>query len=563
MARKPKPIAALDIETTAGKFLERPQPICVCIKSDDLRFEAKFWGEDCIEQSVQFLASQKVKGRLIAHNGGKFDFGYYLHDAGKKRVVGSRLLTSSVTGWETLDTMLLMPTSLANLGHGVESKGEMRLEWHHLDATPEQQEYIIGYCMRDCSVLLAAYKRFCRVFTGDADKVCKDTAASNAFIALKACYPNAPDSQWRTTKAFDTRIRPYYHGGIVNTFGPARDIIGEYTMVDANSMYPGAMKNYQHPSSNRCVTAAKPVLDSKGFLRGFGKHIFFIHFSGYSSILPHVKASGGLEYDVEGEYWVTSHELQAAMRYGFVRVDKIHSAVVWLDTQDYSLFVDDYYARRQTAKSEGNPEEYVFKIVLNSAYGKFGQDPGNYSDTVFELPGCVPEDDLKVYTAWKRKGKTSDGANVIWEREKLLSDEDRVFINVATAASITGAARGSLIDAIGAVIVAGGCVHYCDTDSIVFEGALTMDLGKGLGQWKVECELDRLVIAGPKLYAFRDRTSGGYKVASKGVRATAGQIAALVAGTDDLVYCPDMGSHDVAGVYRTVRRTIKRTSLKR
>jgi DNA polymerase type B, organellar and viral len=558
-----KPIAALDIETTAGKFQERPTPICVCIKSNDLRFAVKFWGENCIEESVQFLAAQPIKGRLLAHNGGKFDFGYYLHDPGKKRVVGSRLLTSSVTGWETLDTMLLMPTALKNLGHGTESKGEMRLEWHHLDATQEQQEYIMEYCLQDCDVLLNAYSRFCKVFTGDADKPCKDTAASNAFKALKACYPDAAPSQWITTKAFDVANRPYYHGGIVNTFGPARDIVGEFTMVDANSMYPGAMKNYQHPASNRSVPVKNPVLTRDGFLKGFGKLIFFIHFSGYSSILPHVKTTGGLEYDIEGDYWVTSHELQAAIRHGFVRVDKIHAATVWQDTQTYSLFVDDYYARRQVAKADKNPEEYVFKIVLNSAYGKFGQDPSNYSDTIFELPGQVPEDDLEVYTAWTRKGKTSDGSNIIWEREKLIHDTDRAFVNVATAASITGASRACLIDAIGAVLKDGGTVHYCDTDSIVFDGRATMELGAELGQWKIECELDRLIIAGPKLYAFRDAESGKYKVASKGVRATSDQIAALVAGTDDLVHYPEMGSHDVSGVYRTVRRTIKTTSLKR
>lgn len=563
MARKPKPVAALDLETTPGHYGERPIPICVCIKSDDLRFAVKFWGEDCIEQSVRFLASQKVKGRLIAHNGGKFDFGYYLHDPGKKRVVGSRLLTSSVTGWDTLDTMLLMPTSLKNLGHGIESKGEMRLDWHHFEATPEQQEYIMEYCLQDCAVLLAAYRRFCKVFTGDEQKACKDTAASNAFKALKGFYPNAAPSQWQTTKLFDKTIRPFYHGGIVNTFGPARDIVGKYTMVDANSMYPAAMKNYQHPASNRFVAASNPRLTDSGFLRGFGDRIFFIHFSGYSSILPHVKASGGLEYDVDGDYWVTSHELQAAMRHGFVRIDLIHSAMVWQDTQTYAEFVDTFYEMRQMAKREGDPVEYVYKIVLNSAYGKFGQDPSNYSDIVFELPGQAPEDDIEVYTPWQRKGKTDDGMSVIWEREKLIQDSDRAFINVATAASITGAARANLIDAIGAVLHAGGTVHYCDTDSIAFEGAPTMRLGGALGEWKIECELDRLVIAGPKLYAFRDAKTGGYKVASKGVRTNAQGIIDLVSSASDLVYYPEMGSHDVSGVYRTVRRTIKTTSLKR
>lgn len=562
--KQPLPVAALDIETTPGRYGERPIPVCVCIKSDDLRFAVKFWGKDCIEQSVAFLAAQPVKGKLLAHNGGKFDFGYYLHDPGKKRVVGSRLLTSSVTGWSTLDTMLLMPTSLKNLGHGKESKGEMRLDWHKLDATEEQREYIMEYCLQDCAVLLDAYRRFCKVFTGDEQKACKDTAASNAFKALKECYPGAPATLWRSTKLFDQKMRPFYHGGIVNTFGPARDLLGMFTMVDANSMYPGAMKNYKHPASNRCMDVVNPQITKEGKLHGFGDHVFFIVFEGYSNILPHVKPSGGLEYDVQGEYFVSSHELQAAIRHGLVRVDKVVSAVVFQDAMSFGDFVDKFYGMRQDAKRQNDPVEYVYKIVLNSAYGKFGQDPGNYSDTVFELPGQAPEDDLENFTPWERKGMTVDQNNVIWEREKLISDGAQAYINVATAASITGASRACLIDAIGAVIHDGGTVHYCDTDSIVFEGRATMDLGDKLGQWKIECELDRLIIAGPKLYALGlANQPGKFKVAAKGVRATPDQIAALVAGSSDLVYYPEMGSHDVTGVYRTVRRTIKHTSLRR
>lgn len=562
MKQRPKPVAALDIETTPGKYGEKPTPICVCIKSNDLRFAVKFWGDDCILEASQFLVGQKVKGRLLAHNGGKFDFGYFVHDPGKKRVIGSRLLASSVTGWETLDTMLLMPTALKNLGHGQESKGEMRLEWHHLDATEEQREYILTYCLQDCDVLLKAYSRFCKVFTGDESKACKDTAASNAFTALKGIYKDAPATAWQTTKEYDDRIRPYYHGGIVNTFGHARDIEGVFTMVDANSMYPAAMKNYQHPVSNRVVDVVDPKLTRDGKLAKFGDRVFFVEFVGYSDILPHVKDNGGLEYGVHGTYKVTSHELQAAIRHNLVRVDKVLAVVVFQDTQNFGEFVDLYYGMRQAAKADKNPEEYVYKIVLNSAYGKFGQNPDNYKETEFRLPGDVPEND-PAFTDWKRIGKTDDGFNIVWERAKIIQQTDRAFVNVGTAASITGAARACLIDAIGATLKAGGRVHYCDTDSLVFEGLPCMDLGNKLGQWKVECELDRLVIAGPKLYAFRDAETGSYKVASKGVRVSADEIIDLVSGAADIEYLPDMGSHDKHGVYRTIKRMIKRDSLKR
>ena len=560
MARKKSvPVIALDIETEKAQYGYRPEPICVCLVSDDLHISEQFWGADCITQSHAYLAGIKKKCLIIAHNGGKFDFGFYEHDIGKLRVIGSRLLSSHIGGHETLDTFLLMPTALKNLG----SKGETDLDTHRLDCTDAEREKILEYCTQDCRVLLAAYKRFCKVFTGDENTRCKDTAAGNAFAELKKTLPDAHPTLWRTTGVFDATFRPYYHGGIVNTFGKPRDITGAFTMVDANSMYPGAMRNFQHPANNRSIKVETPVLTRDGKLKGFTRGMFFIRFKGWAKLLPHVALKGGLEYDVTGEYFVTSHELQAAIRTRTVRVDEIIEAYVFYETMNFAEFVDKYYELRQEKKREDNPEEYVYKIVLNSAYGKFGQDPRNYSQIASTDDGQPPEQ-AENCTEWKRTGYCAETNTYFWECEKILDEDERNFVNVAVAASITGAARATLIDDIGAVVSDGGTVHYCDTDSIVFAGRPTMDLGDQLGQWKVECHLKRLVIAAPKLYAleFAQPMKGkGWKVASKGVRATSQDVIDLVAGERDIVYRPDVGSHDYQGRYRTVGRTIKRETL--
>lgn len=558
MARKPVKhlTIALDIETTKAQFDVRPTPICVCLYSDVPYINVQFWGADCIAESHAYLAAMPQKGLVIAHNGGKFDFGFYELDPGKMRVIGSRLLESQLAGHKTLDTFLLMPTSLKNLG----AKWETDLETHHLDAPPEHRTKILDYCTQDCKVLLEAYRRFCKVFTGDEFKHCKPTAAANAFRELKKTLPDANPTLFRTTGVYDEKMREYYHGGIVNTFGKSRDLTGEFTMVDANSMYPAAMLNAQHPASNRFVVAANPKLTPDGKLSKFGDRIFFIKFDGYSSILPHVGLKG-LEYDVVGQYSVTSHELQAALKYGLVRVDKIIEVLVFADTCDFSEFVETYYQKRMDCKAQKDPIADVYKIVLNSAYGKFGQNPENYAvnqSTDFKLP---PEP-LENHSEWRLAGVNNEIPIYFWECEKVLEKEDANYINVAAAASITGAARACLIEAIGAVISAGGCVHYCDTDSIVFEGKPTMQLGDKLGQWKIEAELSRVVIAAPKLYAleYADKP-GKFKVASKGVRVKAEEIISLVNGKADITYYPEVGSHNYKGEYRTVRRTIKRETI--
>lgn len=556
MAKKQLPVIALDIETERARYGTRPDPICVCLYSDELHITQYFWGADCIKESQSWLAKYKQKCLIIAHNGGKFDFGYYMPDAGDIRVIGSRILEGLLAGHKTLDTFLLMPTALKNLGTKEEGKLTTDLDTHRLDCSQEERQKILDYCMRDCQVLLRAYRRFCKVFKNDEFVHCRPTAAGNAFAELKAATPNGASTLYKTTYEFDSKFRPFYHGGIVHTFGPARDLTGKFTMVDANSMYPAAMRNYNHPGSNRYIQVEKPVITKAGALKGFGDKVWFIEFEGWGKLLP-LQTQEGLVYGKTGRYFVSCHELAASAKYGMVRIDKICNVYLFTDSQTFAPFVDKFYSLRMECKAVGDAVEYVYKIVLNSAYGKFGQNPDNYKKvcTTFER---IKPDTLKDHDEWEFESYSDETGLCYWTCKSNI--ETQSFVNVAVAASITGAARATLIEAIGAVQSAGGTVHYCDTDSIVFEGEATMNLGAQLGQWKVECELDRLVIAAPKLYALL-KDDGKWKVASKGVRATAKQIIDLVSGLDDLVYYPEVGSHDYKGKYRTTPRRIKRDTI--
>ena len=555
-------IIALDIETVRAVYGEKPEALCVClyIPAERYTWTSTGWGPDCIVQAETELArlrkSRKAPYLIIAHNGGKFDFGYFKQDEGAKRLVGSRLLQTSICGIPALDTMLLMPAALKQLG----SKWETNLADHRLDADLFAQQTIKLYCANDCKVLADAYMRFAKVFTGVETDHPKATAASNAFSELKKTLPGSHQSLWKTTGVYDARIRPYYHGGIVNTFGQARDIEGEFLMIDANSMYPGVMMNMDHPASNQFIEIVNPKIDRRGKLVGFRDTFFLIHFTGRAKLMPHVKPTGGLEYDVEGEYWVTSHELQASMRYGFARIDKVHEVLLFKETCRFGEFVDTFYNARMECKARKDPVEIVYKIILNSAYGKFGMDPRNYGEHATTFTKEPPEN-TEGYEPWQYVGASPLGDTYYWERQKILDPEDQDFINVATAASITGGARATLIDAIGGIVQAGGTVHYTDTDSVTFEGGIAgLKLGKKLGEWKVEAECDRLVIAGPKLYAMRQK-DGKWKMASKGVRAKPEQIIDLVANKEDLEYFPEVGSHDWRSTYRTQKRKIRRENL--
>jgi hypothetical protein len=98
--------------------------------------------------------------------------------------------------------------------------------------------------------------------------------------------------------------------------------------------------------------------------------------------------------------------------------------------------------------------------------------------------------------------------------------------NVATGASITGAARSLLIRALAKATRP----LYCDTDSIVCErlDGVPIDPTK-IGHWKIEKTGSRMAIAGRKLYALFDGKEC-VKMASKGVHLSPTEIEAVARG---------------------------------
>lgn len=112
---------------------------------------------------------------------------------------------------------------------------------------------------------------------------------------------------------------------------------------------------------------------------------------------------------------------------------------------------------------------------------------------------------------------------------KPIDDDQKRFYNLATAASITGQVRAYLWKSINSVISHGCKVYYCDTDSLI-TNCKHVEVSNVLGEWKLEQENDRLILIAPKLYGARNRITGEWKIASKGVELTVNDLYALAKG---------------------------------
>jgi hypothetical protein len=84
---------------------------------------------------------------------------------------------------------------------------------------------------------------------------------------------------------------------------------------------------------------------------------------------------------------------------------------------------------------------------------------------------------------------------------------------VATGASITGAARSILLEAI---CLSEGAI-YCDTDSLICRELSGVKIHKTeLGAWDLETEMSEVIICGKKLYGYTKLSDGKHITKAKG-----------------------------------------------
>lgn len=197
-------------------------------------------------------------------------------------------------------------------------------------------------------------------------------------------------------------------------------------------------------------------------------------------------------------------------------------------TRDFAEYVNYWFKEKAEAKESGDKIRELFaKLMLNSCYGKFGQDGRNFEKFCIRELGDWPEpirdrfgELIDEHRQWTQYSKTETGY-CFYKRP----DPSDKFYNVATAASVTGFVRAFMWESI----LQAEEPLYCDTDSIIcadFKG----DVGKGIGQWDLEARISEAHIAQRKMYACRvwpfsdkgpvDQT----KIASKGVRLNFSQI---------------------------------------
>lgn len=496
-----KIIAVIDTETDPFAPGLIVKPFCLGVDTGDRYID--FWGDDCVKQFFDWLAVETATGYeyvFYAHNGGKFDFYFLLDylDAGQSPLImGGRLVKVYFQGQEFRDSFSIIPQAL-----GAYKKDEIDYNEFTRDKREKNRKKILDYMRSDCRYTRELIIGFHKMF-GD-----KLTIASASLPMLHSYHGF---QRWNSLSQ-DERFRAFYYGGRNQCFETGL-LKANWKVYDRNSMYPAVMRDEMHPISG-----------AYELQRDIDENTDFACIDAINdNCLPTRKDDGGLDFTVKrGTFYATIHEIKAGLDTGTLTILRVRHAWAFKHKSNFAEFVNTFYQHRMDARANGDlVRDILYKFCLNSSYGKFALNPRKFKQwtfTVDEAPSPLVSPDNP--DGWSLDSQS--GTLFIWSRP---APRKNGFYNVATAASITGAARANLHRNLALATRP----IYCDTDSIICTG-FNGDLSEsGLGGWKLEATGTLAAIGGKKLYTILDGETP-IKSASKGVRLTPHDIISVCKG---------------------------------
>jgi hypothetical protein len=300
---------------------------------------------------------------IYAHCGCRFDYSLllkYFLNYGEVSIAYSgtegiflRLQPPDKKEIKLLDSYRLLPLSLSKLTKKFLGEEQAKIDlcgampW---DLTAHQ---LSEYLRRDCESLWLAIAKFWELIDKEFSPLRASTLSALSLKIFRRHYQKQ-NYMAANGKLYEYELSSYF-GGVCHLESPP----GTYNVriFDINSMYPNAMACHRYPLSYVGRWTRK-YYGAEG--------LYFVQYSHRG--FPFVFDVGERKLSREGNAIVDNATFEYLREIGHVRLIKGYEYA----RTDYLFreFVTDNYKRRQ----ESDPVlAYVFKILLNSLYGKFGQ----------------------------------------------------------------------------------------------------------------------------------------------------------------------------------------------
>lgn len=365
-------------------------------------------------------------------------------------------------------------------------------DFDYNDRSQENRKRAIKYCRNDVEIIYKGIIYLCQFLKKNFEFNC--IGGRDKFLTISGLTYKIFMLQYKKYISLSNYMyinleRGSYSGGRCECF--KLGFIKDMCYADINSMYPYIMCNYELPyayTENKEMTLKnleKYACIARIFVYGIEDYNRFICiFRDDKLIFP----SGNFEC------CVCTGELVKLIKQG-VKFDLLEE--VWYLK---SYFLKDYIGGMYDIRvnSENESKKTLYKLFMNSLYGKFGQKSNSYekvgdSDEIKSY--FRKEEDVKLI-------KCIGGSEWIHEENNICKNS-AVYI----ASHITSYARLYLFKMISKIGYE-NC-YYCDTDSIIFDGKYKYRIDdfideEKLGYFKIEQE-GNIEIRGLKDYTVYGR----------------------------------------------------------
>lgn len=320
----------------------------------------------------------------------------------------------------------------------------------------------IIYCRRDVEIIIKAMQIFFEFVKENKIGNIGQTLASQAFNAYRSRFMTHEIFIHCDEKAIEIE-RESYSGGRTEVWKMGNHKEKLY-YLDVNSMYPFVMLEENFPVKLVSTRTNADTKKLEWFLDREYLACAEVEIKTKKRIFP-VKYKGKLLFPVGSfKTCLSTPELIKAIEENAIK--KVHAFSVYESANIFQEYVEFFYHNRLEAKAKGDKVmDYLFKIFLNSLYGKFGQ-----KSIEWEEVGKAEKDIIKIEYIYDKTRGTYKTIKIIGGL--VLQNVDRTGLEnesfnsfPAIASHVTSYARSLLWDYIQ--IAEEKNVYYMDTDSII------------------------------------------------------------------------------------------------
>lgn len=417
--------------------------------------------------------------------------------------------------WKFQDSFHLFPQSLANLGDCLcpELGGKIDLDHKKvsLDTIAENKDEYIDYMKQDIRLLGGVMRKALEIYWElyEIDILSQLTISSLSMRILRRKYYDDSDRTRRIGILSDTQdkfIRRGYYGGHTDVYKPFGKNLHYY---DVNSLYPSTMKMDMPVGLPEWTGNIDEYLSEKkkkfDDLFGFIEAYIISPENMDKPFLPYKKRDGTLLFPTgrfRGVYF--TEELRFAKSIGYT-VIPIEGYVFKKKESPLIHFVNELYKKRLEAKGRGDKAmAYIYKNIMNSAYGRLGISPESTTTEVLDSDKALKKA-LEVAGLISNEQLGSDKSVSVLHYKNMrvtyFLDQGGIKKPYNAAVQISAA-----VTAYGRIVmypyISRDDCYYTDTDSIVLKNELPKEMVSAdeIGKFKKEHYVKEGIFLAPKSY---------------------------------------------------------------